>query len=149
MSDIATIKNQMATELQNLVNAGTIGGYTRLQLSQSYFDIQNLGGYPHALLAPPTMEDTEQLDNRNAIRTASFTIDVIFQAQNLVNDNDIETTLEAIMNHFDDVSDDLEGDANGGIETASTSPQYTDGADRSLVAAAVQLKVRYTRQMQF
>jgi hypothetical protein len=72
----------------------------------------------------------------------------VFKSDNLTSDNALEDVIEAVMDHFDDESDGLSGTAEGGIETASTSPQYTDG-DRTYVIVSVLLKVHYTRQMTF
>lgn len=149
MSKIGDIKDQIETELGKLEENGTIAGYHRLQFRQLTMDLADLGAYPFAVLTPPTLEDTEQLDNRNAERVARFSIDIVFKADNLTADNEVEDTIEAVMDHFDDESDDLSGFADGGVETASTSPRFSNGADRRFVLASVILKVHHTRQMTF
>jgi len=147
MADISSIKDKIASELGNLESQGDIGGYEQLQFNKTSVDL-DVGSYPHVLLVPPSVE-SELIDNRTAQRTYNFEIDVFFKQENL-QQNDLENTAEAIMNHFDDLSDDFSGEAAGGIAVSTTSPQITsDKTGNNYAMFSVILKIRALQHLNY
>lgn len=147
MADIAAIKDKLSSELDEIQSNGDIGGHEQLQFNKTRIDL-DVGTYPHVMLRPPSIE-SELIDNHTTLRTYNFELDVVFKMENLEK-NDIEKTAEAIMNHFDNISDDLEGNADGGIEVASTAPQITsDKTGTNYAMITVILNVRATETLNY
>lgn len=147
MADISAIKDQIETELQELENDGDIGGYERLQFKKAAMDL-TVGNYPHVILTPPSIE-SETLDNRHVIRTYTFDLEIIFSMEDLQT-NDMENTTEKVMNHFDNLTDDLAGQADGGIRPSATAPQIvTDRTNENYANVTLELKVRATQTLTF
>lgn len=144
MSTIGDIKDEIDTQLAQLQSGGTIAHYERATLHKNMQDImQNLGAFPAVVLSPATVETAENLDNATHMRVATFSLDIVFKSHNIT-DNDVENTVEAVMDHFDRISDDLNGTADGGIQPVETTPQYTYGQDYVLAAVIVQAQYTVT-----
>lgn len=147
MADISTVKNKIATELGTITTNGDIGGYDQLQFDKMAVDLDT-GAYPWVILRPPSVE-SEVLDNVHVLRTYNFGLDVVFKMENL-EQNDIENTTEAIMNHFDNLSDDMDGVADGGIRPSATAPQIiSDESNRNYAMVTIELQVASSQQLTY
>ena len=136
---IATIKNEIKTQLDALVSSNDLGGATITDIKKDPLDY-DIASYPHAFLMPPAMESSI-LDNRSNIREYSFEIIVMVKADNLSNTTELEETMEAIFNKFDN-NPTLTGTALAGISPTSTSPEPIRSKDKDLIIFSVILKAR-------
>jgi hypothetical protein len=136
---IATIKAQAKVLLDELVTATVLNGASTSDIKTDPLN-SNVGNYPHAFLMPPSVE-SEVLDNRTIIRTYTFDILVLFNAQNITGSDDVETAIESILDKFDN-NPTLNGSALGGILPVSSAPApfQHNGKDLILVVVRVQAK---------
>lgn len=141
MSNIQTIKAAIKTELDALVTATTLGKAVSQDFKQNPLD-QEHSAFPVAVLTPPSIEN-EILDNTSNMRTYEFGVVLIEKPENLTSSTDLEQTIEAIMNHFDDHIT-LDGQACW-VEPASSSPAPIDYHGKSLIVTEILLRVKVDR----
>ena len=116
---ISTIKAAIKTNLDNLVTDTTLAGADSSDIKTDPLQA-DVGVYPYAFLMPPST-DSEVLDNRSVLRTHTFDILIIFQAEDITGVAEVETTIEACMAEFDN-DPTLSGTALGGVLPVSSSP---------------------------
>lgn len=136
---ISTIKQAIKTNLDELVTATTLAGATITDIKKGPFD-SNVKNYPHAFLMPPAME-SEVLDNRNIIRSYSFDIMILFQAENLASTTALETAIEAILSKFDN-DPTLGGTAMGGVLPVSSTPEPFQHGGKDLIMVVLEIKAK-------
>lgn len=136
---IATIKTNIKTNLDALVTAGTLGGATTTDLKKDPLAM-DIPTHPHAFLMPPSTE-SDVNDNRSVIRTHSFDIMVIVNAENITGTSDVEQMIEAILSKFDN-DPTLGGSALGGVLPVSSAPYPTQHGTKDVVIAVIQLKAK-------
>jgi len=136
---IADIKTQIAVNLANLVTDGVLGGYTSTDLKHDPLK-GDIPSFPHAYLMPPAVASSV-LDNRSVLRTYSFDIVVIQNAENIETSSEIETLVENIMNEFDN-DPTLGGTARGGVLPVSSSPQPYQHSGKDLVMFIVRIEAK-------
>ena len=96
---IQTIKNAIKSNLDDLVTANVLGGATITSIKKSPLS-SDVGTFPHAFLMPPAV-DSEVLDNRTNVRTYSFDIMILFQAEDISDTADLEVKIESMLSKFD------------------------------------------------
>lgn len=144
MSDIQTTKNFVKSELDKLVTASTLGVAVIQEIKEDPFS-NDYPAYPVALVTPPSIE-SEMLDNMNNQRTYEYGVVLIFKPENLASTTEVEETIEAVINHFDDHVT-FDGNASGGLEPVSSSPAPLDYMGKQFIVAEVLLKVKVDRQI--
>lgn len=136
---ITTIKTNIKTLLDELVTAEVINGATITDIRHDPLN-SNAGEYPHAFVMPPSVE-SETLDNRSNVRTYTFDIVVIFNAENLASTTALEEAIEDMLTKFDN-NPTLSGSALGGFLPVSSAPApyQHNGKDMILVVVRIQAK---------
>lgn len=136
---IASIKSAIASNLQDLVTDEVLAGYTSTEIKKNPLaaDIPN---YPHAFLMPPSLESAV-LDNRSVLRTYSFDIVIILNAENITTSDEVETLIESVVDKFDN-DPTLQGTARGGVLPVSSSPvpYQHNGKDLIMIVVAIEAK---------
>lgn len=143
---ISSIKAAIKTNLDALVTDETIGGATQTDIKKDPL-AQDVGTFPHAFLMPPATE-SETVDNRTVVRTHTFDIMFLFQAEDLDTTAELETTIETILSKFDN-NPTLDGTALGGILPVSSSPEPFQHGGRDLVMVVVQIQAKETVTLSF
>jgi hypothetical protein len=143
---ISTIKAQIAVNLANLVTDGVLAGYTTTDLKHDPLkaDIPN---YPHAYLMPPAVA-SNVLDNRSVLRTYTFDIVVMQNAENITTSDELETLVENMMNEFDN-DPTLGGTALGGVLPVSSSPQPYQHSGKDLVMFILRIEAKADVSLSF
>lgn len=136
---ISTIKTQIATNLQALVTAGTLAGYSSSDLKHDPLSADT-PVFPFAYLMPPSVESVV-LDNRSVLRTYAFDIVVLQNAENITTADEVETLVEAMLNKFDN-DPTLGGTALGGVLPVSSSPQPYQHSGKDLIMFVIQLQAK-------
>lgn len=136
---IATIKNAIKTNLDDLVTDEVLGGATITDFKKDPL-AADIPTYPHAFLMPPAVEG-EVLDNRTLTRVYTFDIMVLFNAENLASATELETTIESILTKFDN-DPTLGGTSLGGILPVSSAPQPFQHGGKDLIMAIIQLQAK-------
>lgn len=136
---LATIKAQIKTNLDALVTDTVLGGATQTDIKQDPLS-NNIGTYPHAFLMPPATE-SEVLDNRSVLRTYTFSILVLFQAEDLDTTAELETAIESILAKFDN-DPTLNGQALGGVLPVTSTPEPLQHGGKDLVAVEILLEAK-------
>lgn len=136
---ISSIKEAIKSNLDDLVTAEVLSGATQ---SDTKLDPLNadVATYPHAFLMPPAVE-SEASDNRTNIRTYSFDILVIFQAEDLASTTELEEKIEAVLNKFDN-DPTLGGTCQGGVLPVSSAPEPYQHGGKDLIIAMVQIQAK-------
>ncbi|TFH72391.1 hypothetical protein E3V39_12485 [Gammaproteobacteria bacterium LSUCC0112] len=136
---LATVKGAVKTRLDALVTAGTLAGATITDIKKNPLS-SDFGAYPHAFLMPPAIESSA-LDNRTNLRTYTFSIMVLYNAENLTTTSQLETSIEAILNAFDN-DPTLNGTGMGGVEPVSSSPEPFQHGGKDLIMVEIVIKAR-------
>lgn len=133
------IKNQIKSSLDDLVTSEDLGGAEITDIKKDPLDY-DIASYPTAFVMPPSVESTIS-DNRNNIREYTFEIVVIDSLDNIANSTDIEDTMEAILNKFDN-DPTLNGTALAGVSPATSAPEPLRHKSKDLIIFSVILKAR-------
>lgn len=143
---ISDIKNAIKTNLDELVTDETLGeaNITDIKIDPLSTEI---GAYPAAFVMPPSVE-SELSDNRNNVRTYTFEILVLFQAEDLQSTTELETDIEAILDKFDN-DPTLDGKALGGVLPISSAPEPFKHGGKDLIAVSVQIQAKEIVQLSF
>ena len=136
---IQNIKNAIKANLDALVTDQVLGGATITDIKKNPLDA-DIPSYPHAFLMPPGVE-SEVLDNRTNIRTYTFGIMVLFNAENLASTTELEEMVEAILNKFDN-DPTLGGTALAGMLPVSSSPAPFQHNGKDLIMVEVQVQAK-------
>ena len=143
---LATIKQAVKTNLDELVTAVVLGGATISDLKKDPLDA-DIPSFPHAFLMPPSIE-SEVEDNRTLIRTYTFDIMVLFQAENITSSTDIEVAMEAILNKFDN-DPTMGGTSLGGVLPVSSAPAPFQHKGKDLIMLIVQVQGKHHVDLTF
>lgn len=133
---LTTIKTAIKTRLDELVTDTVLAGATITDIKQDPLSVDT-GKYPHAYLMPPAVE-SEVLDNRSLLRTYTFDIMVLFQAEDLASTTELESKIVSILNKFDN-DPTLGGTALGGVLPVSTAPQPFQHGGKDLIMVVIQV----------
>lgn len=143
---IALIKAAIKTNLDTLVTDEVLGGATMSDIKKDPL-AADIPSYPHAFLMPPGVE-SEVLDNRTLIRSYTFDVMVLFNAENLTSTTELEEAIEAILDQFDNAPT-LDGTALGGMLPVSMAPQPFQHNGRDLIMVIVQIVAKETVSLSF
>lgn len=143
---IQNIKQAIKANLDALVTEDVLGGATITDIRKDPLSA-DIGGYPHAFLMPPAME-SEVLDNRNVMRTYTFAIMIIFNAENLTTTTELEEKIEAVLNKFDN-DPTLDGTSQGGVLPVSSSPQPFQHSGRDLIVVSIEIQAKEAVSLSF
>lgn len=146
MSAIQTIKQAIATQLQALVTANKIAGYSTTDLRYDPLN-GDLPTTPYAWLMPPSTTSVA-VDNRTLLRTYQFDIMVIVKGENVNSSTQIEELIETFLNNFDNVPT-LIGAADGAVEPANSTPVPLQHKNGDILVFFVSLKVNRTETLTF
>lgn len=136
---IATIKAAIKEHLDDLVTDEVLAGATSTDIRKSPL-AGDIPSFPHAFLMPPSVESVS-LDNRSNLRTYSFDIMVLENAENIESTTELETMVESILNEFDN-DPTLGGNARGGILPVSSAPQPFQHNGKDLIMVVIQLQAK-------
>lgn len=136
---IQTIKNAIMTNLDALVTGGNLGGATITDIRKDPLSA-DIPSYPHAFLMPPAVE-SEVLDNRTNVRTYTFGILILFNAENLSSATDLEEKIESVLSKFDN-DPTLGGTARGGVLPVSSAPEPFQHNGKDLIVVEVQIQAK-------
>lgn len=136
---IQTIKNAIKTRLDDLVASGDLGGASITDIKKGPFS-DDVAGYPHAFVMPPAVE-SEVLDNRSNVRSYTFVVMILFQAEDLASTSQLEDTIEKVLNKFDN-DPTLGGAAMAGMSPASSAPAPVTHGGRDLIVVEVAVQAR-------
>lgn len=138
MSAVA-IKQAIKSNLDDLVSAGVIAGASISDFKANPLVVE-VPTFPHAFVMPPSIE-SESEDNRTNVRTYSYDIMVLWNAENVTNSTIIEETIEDILTKFDN-DPTLGGTAMAGVLPVSSAPQPMQHGGRDLIMAVVQIQAK-------
>lgn len=136
---ISTIKANIKSNLDDLVTDETLRGATTSDIRKNPL-AADIAGYPHAFLMPPAVE-SEVNDNRSMIRSYTFDIMVLFNAENLSSTTEVEETIEGILDKFDN-DPTLGGAALGGVLPVSSAPEPFQHNGKDMIMAVVQITAK-------
>ena len=136
---IFTIKAGIKAKLDTLVTSAVLGVAVSSDIRKDPLQT-DAGAYPQAILMPPAIE-SEVLDNRTIIRTYSFDVMVLFNAENIAGTADVETAVETMLSAFDN-DPTLGGTALGGMLPISSSPEPFQHGGKDLIMVVLQIKAK-------
>lgn len=136
---IATIKAAIKTNLDALITDGVLGGATSSNIKQDPLN-NDIGTYPHAFLMPPGIE-SEVFENVSVIRTHTFDVMVLFQAEDVSTTADLETKIESMLTKFDE-DPTLQGTADGGVLPVSSSPEPFQHRGKDMIMVVLQIQAK-------
>lgn len=136
---ILQIKQAIKTNLDALVTDGDLAGATITDIKKSPLaaDIPN---FPHAYLMPPAVSSSV-IDNRSNMRTYTFSVLIVQNAENLATTADIENLVEAVMDKFDN-DPTLQGTARGGMLPVSSAPEPFQHNGKDLITFVVVIEAK-------
>jgi hypothetical protein len=143
---LQNIKQAIKTDLDTLVTDGTLAGATMTDIRHSPL-AADIPGLPHAYLMPPSVE-SDVLDNRTVLRTYSFQINILFNAEDLASTSDVENMMEAILNKFDN-DPTLGNTAPGGMLPVSSAPEPTQHNGKDLILVVILLRAKEPVSLSF
>lgn len=138
---IASIKSSIKSNLDALVSDGVLGAAIETNIKHDPLNV-DFGAFPHASIMPPSTE-SEVLDNMHVMRTHTFDIMVLFQAEDVESTADLETKIESMLTKFDN-DPTLGGAANGGMIPLSSAPEPFQHGGRDMIMVALQIQAKET-----
>lgn len=136
---IQTIKQAIKSNLDTLVTSGVLGGATITDIRKDPL-AADIPSYPHAFVMPPGVE-SEVLDNRSNIRTYTFGVMIVFNAENLSSTTELEEKIESVLTAFDN-DPTLGGTAMGGVLPVSSAPVPFQHGVKNLIVAVVEIQAK-------
>jgi len=143
---ISNIKTQLKVLLDELVTADVLTAATITDIKKDPLSVDT-ASYPHAYLMPPAVE-SEVLDNRSIIRTYTFSIMVLFQAENISGTAELETSIESMLSKFDN-NPTLNGTAQAGMLPVSSAPEPFQHGGRDLIIVELQVTAKEVVDLTF
>lgn len=140
------IKNKIKALLDGLVTSEVLGEVQMDDFKKSVLD-RDYANYPAAVLTGPATT-SEYLTNRDNIRTYTFEIIVLQNAENVSSSTEIEELVEAILNVFDN-DPTLTGSANGAVEPSASSPAPAMSRGKTFIGFVISLKARAIINLNF
>jgi hypothetical protein len=135
------IKQGVKDKLDELVSDNVLGGATITDIRKDPLAADH-PNFPHAYVMPPGIE-SELSDNRTLLRTYTFEVVVLFNADNIQGTTEIEEKVEAILDAFDN-DPTLGGEALAGIPPVSSAPvPYQHGSSgKNLIMVVIEVAAR-------
>lgn len=141
MTAINDIKTKIKAVCTELKDANIIAGVASIQMTKDPLDGE-IPTTPYAYIMPPATESAV-VDNRTLLRSYTFDILVVVKGENINTETYIEDLIENILNKFDNLPT-LAGNADGGLEPASSAPLPLTHKNGNLVIFSIRLKVNRT-----
>ncbi len=148
---IHTIKDNIKTILDGLVTTGTlkevqVDDYKKGLLSRDFTQ------FPTAILTTPTLESTAATNVQN-LRTYTFEIIVVMNAENITSSFDVEDLIENIINQFDNdpslKAGGATGAADGGVEPSSSTPEAVTSGSKNYIVFGITVRAKAIRDLSF
>jgi hypothetical protein len=136
---ISTIKQAVKTNLDALVTASVLAGCESGDIKKNPLSA-DVPAYPYAFLMPPSLS-SEVLDNRTVLRTYTFEIMILFQAEDITDTAELETAIEDIVSEFDN-DPTLGGTALGGVIPVSSAPEPFNHGGRDLIMVILEIQAK-------
>ena len=133
------IKNAVKAVLDTLVNDVVLASASITDIKRDPL-AADFPSFPHACVMPPAIE-SEPLDNRSNVRTYTYDVMVLFNAENLADATALEETVEAILDKFDN-NPTLSGTAMAGVLPVSSAPQPFQHNGRDMIMVVVQIQAK-------
>lgn len=143
---IQTIKNGIKTNLDALVTSSVLGSAVITDIKRDPL-AADFPAYPCAILMPPSTE-SEILDNRTLVRSYTFNVMIIVQAENLSSNTELEEMIEDVLDKFDN-DPTLGGTANAGIPPTSSAPEPFQHNGRDLIMTIITITAKETIDLTF
>ena len=144
---IHTIKNNIKANLDALVVDGVLGEVQVDDYKLGVFD-RNIARYPVAILTTPSIESRVDTNVEN-LRTYTFDIMFLINAENVAAVTEVEDLIENILNKFDnDVTlkgATAIGSADGGVEPSTSTPEAVTSGGKTYIFFSVTLRARALR----
>lgn len=151
MTKLAEVKSKIKDTLETLVRKEILREVQVDDLKTHIWD-RNYGAFPVAVLTTPSTEN-EALTNVQNIRTYTFPIFVIVNAQDVSSSDQVEELIENILNEFDNdptlKAGGADGEADGGVEPASSTPEAVVSRGKSYIAFVVTLRCKAVRDLTY
>lgn len=147
MATIQSAKTKIYTMLKTLESAETLREVVQQDLKEDPLK-RDYPAFPVAIITPPSLEQSEVLDNRSNVRTYQFNVVVLMKPENFDTTADVENLQETIINLFDN-NPTLSGEADAGLEPAFSRPYPLNHAGRDLVFFEIYLRVKIRRDLTF
>lgn len=140
------IKNKIKAHLDALLALGTLNEVQMDDFKKGVFD-RDYAAYPVAILTGPATS-SEYLTNRQNMRTYTFDIIVLQNAENVSTTTEIEALVEAILNRFDN-DPTLTGSSDGAVEPAVSTPSPALSRGKTFIGFVISLKARSVIELNF
>lgn len=113
---------------------------------------RDFAAFPVAILTTPTVDSRAETNVQN-LRTYTFEILFLVNAEEVTDATEVEDLIENILNKFDnDVTlkgDTTTGAADGGVEPSTTAPEPITSGSKNYIAFSVILRARAIRDLTF
>lgn len=146
MSNIKLLKEKIKQQLDILVTAGKLQGCAIVDMRKDPL-AGDIPPSPYAFLMPPSTESSV-VDNRTLLRTYRFDILVMVKGENINTATYIEELIEAILNQFDN-NPTLDGEADGAVEPASSTPEPINHKNGEYTLFFVTLRANRTETLTY
>jgi len=141
-----SIKIAIATQLQALVTAGSLGAFIEEDLSKNVLDL-DFPGFPCAVLGMASVGSQYEYQQAN-LRTYTFDILVVVKGENVTTATDVEDTADAILNQFDN-NFTLGGVAQIGIEATTTPTAPVSSQGKTYIVFNVTIKAKALQSLTY
>ena len=147
MTKATAIKNSIEAILNSLKRQEVLADVQRMSPKKNLLSM-DFSAFPVAVL-PSAATSSVAYDNTDNLRTYTFQIWVLMNADDVENDSQVDDLIEAILNAFDnDVQlkgDEATGTAEGGSSPASSEPGPVEGTN--YIAFSITIQAKALRQI--
>ena len=151
MTKLNTIKTNIKATLDTLRRKEILRDVQVDDFKRGIFS-RNFAAYPVAILTTPTVESRAETNTQN-LRTYTFEIIVVVNANDVSDPAQVEDLIENILNEFDnDVTlkgGTAIGAADGGVEPSTTTPEAVASGGNNYIAFSVILRAKAVRDLTF
>lgn len=151
MSKLGDIKIKIKDTLESLKRQEKIKEIQVDDFKGSVWD-RHVEKYPVAILTTPTVENEEFTNSQNR-RIYTFPILFILNAQDVHDPEQVEDLIEDIINEFDNdptlKAGGVTGEADAGVEPASSTPEAVVSRGNSYIAFQVAIRCKAIRDLTF
>lgn len=141
MATIKDVKQAIKDKLDALVTSNDLGSVMEDDFRVGLHDRikkSSAGDYPLAILSVPAI-DSEAVTSQQNNRTLTYVVSILMQASDITNEDDVEVLAETILNKFDN-DPTLSGNAEGGLQPATSVAEAVTAIDRKFVTFDITLK---------
>lgn len=146
MSVINDVKNKIKEKLDTL-NPTYLKYVEISDIKRDPLD-QELQSFPACFIMPPAIGTVQRLDNRSIIRELTFTIMTILKQDDIVNTQQVEDLMQAMMDVIDN-SITFDNVAVGGVVPTSSFPEPYIHSSKTYVVFDIIIKARVVQNLSF